>query len=534
MLDHRLIRTDRKIEDRQSPVSQDHGARRIPPETLAVGTTVSQGLRHPPDRTLVGGELLITGERITCAACDCSASPGHADATRIQCPHGVVSPGLINPHDHLGWTRSRPVQPTARYDHRHEWRKAKNGKPKVPAWNVDFSDEAMAWGETRHLLAGTTSMMGEGSVRGLLRNLDWDNEGLGRPSVKNTTFPLGDSDGQMLASGCGYPALPDTATVDKAVAWVPHVAEGVGPEARNELLCLSGQQGGVDVVHSNTSLIHAVGITAADGDLLARAGARVIWSPRTNISLYGHTADVVMLRNLGVTLALGTDWTVTGSINMLRELACADHLSRVHYGAAFSERDLWRMATLGAATSAGVDDLIGALRPGHFADVAIFDAAGHHDHAAVIHAGVAQVALVLRGGKALHGDEALVTALADPEGCEPLNVCGRQKRICLQRETGFSLATLQAALSVGETYPLFFCGVPDNEPTCVPSRPGSYDGSTSASDGDGDGIPDASDNCPTVFNPPRPLDGASQADHDGDGLGDSCDPCPLGDCAQKQ
>jgi hypothetical protein len=36
-------------------------------------------------------------------------------------------------------------------------------------------------------------------------------------------------------------------------------------------------------------------------------------------------------------------------------------------------------------------------------------------------------------------------------------------------------------------------------------------------DTDGDGIPDASDNCPTVANP-------TQADKDGDGIGDACDP----------
>jgi len=40
-----------------------------------------------------------------------------------------------------------------------------------------------------------------------------------------------------------------------------------------------------------------------------------------------------------------------------------------------------------------------------------------------------------------------------------------------------------------------------------------------ATDGDGDGVADVADNCPTDFNP-------NQADKDGDGIGDGCDVCP--------
>ena len=93
-----------------------------------------------------------------------------------------------------------------------------------------------------------------------------------------------------------------------------------------------------------------------------------------------------------------------------------------------------------------------------------------------------------------------------------------------------SYAAVQAAAN---SFAAFFCGPPPNEPTCVPSRPASvagstiYTGAVSADDGDGDGIPDAADDCPRVFNPIRPVDNGAQADADGDGLGDLCDPCPL-------
>ena len=50
------------------------------------------------------------------------------------------------------------------------------------------------------------------------------------------------------------------------------------------------------------------------------------------------------------------------------------------------------------------------------------------------------------------------------------------------------------------------------------SDSGSGSGS-SVSDVDGDGVPDASDNCPAVAN-------AQQYDEDSDGIGDACDNCP--------
>ncbi len=122
---------------------------------------------------------------------------------------------------------------------------------------------------------------------------------------------------------------------------------------------------------------------------------------------------------------------------------------------------------------------------------------------------------------------AIVLALRSGEGCALTSVCGTSKRLCLVDEIGMYLTELES--SVGGIYPLFFCEIPSDEPTCTPQRSESVNGSTiytgvaTADDPDGDGI-EAGDNCPRVFNPIRPLDAGSQADTDGDGIGDACDP----------
>jgi hypothetical protein len=66
------------------------------------------------------------------------------------------------------------------------------------------------------------------------------------------------------------------------------------------------------------------------------------------------------------------------------------------------------------------------------------------------------------------------------------------------------------------------CIAHDGVETCELPGATTPDGGVDAdpnADGDGDGIADRTDNCPTVKN-------ANQANEDGDALGDACDPCP--------
>jgi hypothetical protein len=264
---------------------------------------------------------------------------------------------------------------------------------------------------------------------------------------------------------------------------------------------------------------------------MAKTDTALVWSPRSNIRLYGDTAAVTLAAQLGVQIALGTDWTASGSMNMLRELQCADSLNQNYFGKFFTDEQLWLMVTRNAAQSVNFDDVIGTLRQGTAADVAIFNGATNKDHRAVIAAGPQDVVLVLRSGKPLYGDSAVISGLTDPSACDTVQVCGSGKLLCIMGEVGKTYPELMTA--AGQSYPAFFCGTPDNEPSCVPMRPKSvmgstiYDGTITSEDLDGDGIPNTLDNCPTVFNPIRPLDGNAQADADGDGVGDACDPCPL-------
>lgn len=484
-----------------------------------------------PEGLLENGHLLIGSDgKVACAACDCSDTAGFSGATVVACQNGLISPGLINAHEHLTFGEGSPVNhDPERFEHRHDWREGNNGHTELPTPGSSSGSAGPIFAELRHLVGGATSINGSGSADGLLRNLDrsgTDQLGLDQPAVEYDTFPLGDSRGQTQTTGCDYPSLPgpNDSQITGALAYTPHIAEGIGVTAENEFTCIYESAG--SEVFAKTAIIHGVGLTAADYALMAAEGTSLIWSARTNIDLYGHTAPVTLAANSGVLIALGTDWPASGSMNVLRELACFADFNQRNLGGFFTERQLLDMATVNAATALKSESKIGSLAPGRFADVAVFDTTQNAGYQAAIRGEPKTVALVLRGGDPLYGDAELMAGLG-AQACETMDVCGTQKRLCVMQETGMSLADVQNALDP-DTLDLFACGVPAGEPTCIPFRMGEFDGLSVSGDQDGDGIPDDRDNCPSIFNAPRDdLDQGVQPDADGDMLGDVCDVCPL-------
>ena len=536
------------------------------------------------DTIYQGGEVVVdaTGliQYVGCGA-DRPMDLDVSTSTRIDCASGVISPGLINAHDHQYFDQNYPFADTGdRYDHRNDWRSS----PAISAPG-DFDQEQVAWTELRQVMAGTTSIAGSGQEFGFLRNADapWWSYPLYDDSLWNVfagespvqivtdTFPLENPGEYQQYTDCDdYTYLGRQKNFYTDV-YVPHVAEGINTAAATEFDCLADVD---DMVTGDFAMVHGLALTAHDGRMLAENRASLIWSPRSNVFLYGNTAIAPMLKNQGVLLSLGTDWTPSGSLALGRELVCADKLNHAYFNSAFSDRELWLMATLNPAIALHVADRVGRLQAGYFGDISIFDGHGFENpYRAVIEADAASTALVLRrssmpfpfldgaptyvGSIALSGDEPILASLpptlhdfyapflgiSEPL-CEAIDVCGIPKMVCPLRETWYldelipdepllNPLTLTALEADNEdSYPLFFCGAPPDEPTCMPYREGEYDGipvrgPASRSDWDGDGIVDNRDNCRKVFNPVRPMDGGMQADSDGDGRGDACDKCPL-------
>ena len=558
-------------------------------ETGAVSLTI-KGNVLDIDTIFQGGEVVIdeTG-LIVYVGCSLDR-PENLDSlveasTKITCAQGVISPGLINAHDHLAYNHNYPFESTdMRFEHRSEWRELLKTYGMSPPPSEDYAQDI--WSELRQVMTGTTAIAAASYELGFLRNLDtwWKYHeyfddylwavysGESRIQIDTDTFPLqSPGDYSQHPSGCGHYDPGACGKNDYTDVFVPHVSEGINDAAHNEFTCLSSVP---DMLSDPFAMIHGVALDAIDGELLASHGASLIWSPRSNISLYGNTAPVSMLHNQGVLLSLSTDWTPSGSMNLSRELACADEFNKKYLNNTFSDRELWMMVTYNPAAALRIEDKIGALKTGLFADIAIFDGKGKENpYRAIIEADPKSTALVLKrssmpspfvggpdylGSIALYGDDNILNAMPvtlhatyyswfygeSPSFCTTVDVCGSEKAICVSRETYWGFWTpytyedLYAVNGDGASYPLFFCNessteciTPPDEPTSIPSRMGEYDGTIIKKGGfkdyDGDGIPDNADNCKKTFNPIRPMDNGVQADSDGDGIGDVCDKCPL-------
>ena len=281
----------------------------------------------------------------------------------------------------------------------------------------------MRGAELRFMMGGATSTVSAGGTGGLLRNLDSSSlsGSLGNQAADSDTFPLGDANGTKLESGCGYPNITTNSSISGLDAYVPHVSEGIDTAARNEFLCI--QDGANDLIEPQTGLVHAVGLTAGDINVMEPEYTKVVWSPRSNISLYGNTASVSVIERAGVPWR----WVRTGCRAAPRT-SCASwpapSSSTSSTLAAFSRTSTsaWSPPT---PPSSRAFSSARMLKEGLAGDIAVFRSGDLDAHSAVVRAQPEDVALVARGGQVLYGDDALLASQAlGTDACETLDVCG--------------------------------------------------------------------------------------------------------------
>jgi cytosine/adenosine deaminase-related metal-dependent hydrolase len=411
--------------------------------------------------------LVVEGGKIAAIS---DSKPAIAGAKVLQTDE-LVFPGFVDLHNHPLWAvfprfAPKPPPAAAPWPNRYAWRSdARYHKALQDPWWDMMSHGAFCaldeYAELQALIGGTTSILGldlvdenappPGCIRGLARNLDYYTGFYGsQTGQERVAWVLG------VFSDMHYPAarmLHDRLDAGKLDAMVVHTAEGRrdDAESRAEFTMLKSW----GLLGPHTAVVHGVALSADDYAAMAKAGASLIWSPRSNLELYHQTADLKDAVKAKLQIALAPDWAPTGSPNMLGEIAYADALKTD-----FSQKQLFEMATATPARIARLDGKIGTLVAGHYADLFLLHGDGRDPYRALAHAKPQDVTLTMVGGEPLYGAAANLKALGAVT--EDMDVCG-EKRAFNSAALPMSFAKLRETLTAKlKTYgialaPLVYC-----------------------------------------------------------------------------
>ncbi len=322
-----------------------------------------------------------------------------------------IFPGLIDLHTH-SWYNILPLWRSQRapFDHRHVWRKDPGYKAAIggvldqlegyiPARKVFSELQAVAGGTT--LLdepRPLDSEEGEGATL-LCRDTGSPRE-LGLEPGKEVRsvvdfFKPGKSGKPRVKPGYdGKPAPLDAYVADRErlQATLVHLAEGrsgfgsdrgVDAYSRAEFEALMAHPAMRDkaaVRGSRLALVHGCGVDVDDPshvDFLLERDISIIWSPASNMLLYGDTIDAEAFIQRGINVAVGSDWSPSGSKHVWDEARFARFFLNA-IGSDISDADVFKMVTTSPGRCLGLR--FGRIEEGAAADFFVLRSPIESDH----------------------------------------------------------------------------------------------------------------------------------------------------------
>ncbi|MBX3084101.1 MAG: amidohydrolase family protein [Anaerolineae bacterium] len=258
----------------------------------------------------------------------------------------AIYPGLINAHDHLElnhYPRSkfRPV-----YANAHQWGEdflpQLAEEPYVSLRRQPLSEQCTIGG-IKNLRSGVTTVVHHNPLH---------------PPLRSPDFPVRVVQHYGWAHSLHFEknVRASFRKTPRGAVWMIHLAEGTDDIAAGELRQLHA----LGCLQKHTVLIHGVGLSAEDRQLVIAQGAGLVWCPSTNLFLLGATGDVRDFSAAGK-LAIGTDSRLTADGDMFDELRAAARTGQLSIAA------LFRAVTTDAATMLRLRN-VGTLLPGYAPD----------------------------------------------------------------------------------------------------------------------------------------------------------------------
>jgi 5-methylthioadenosine/S-adenosylhomocysteine deaminase len=390
------------------------------------GTVAAMRDGAPAD---VPGAVWIDDDGLIAAVTPLDAEPaGFAGAPRVAAG-GVIYPGLIDLHNHLLYNTlplwTEPARPTPWTSHAQWPRQA-------PSYQAKINDPAELLGkaagrallryvETRAIIGGTTAIQGNPNGTplpdgDLVRNIDSERLGTTQDFIRVRT---------LVANN---PAQLQTyvTAVGQGRGFIYHLCEGSDPALLAEYTLVEG----VGLVHRLLMAIHGTALQQAQLDALAGVGATLVWSPFSNLWLYGQTAAIGQAKASSLRLCLGSDWAPSGTTSVLWELKVADLWNHAQPQPVFTSQELCELVTAnpGDALAQVWPHPVGRLVPGAAADLVVVANRNPDVYANLIRATERDIRLVVVGGAARYGTASLLR-LAGAAHPTPIRVAGLARQI---------------------------------------------------------------------------------------------------------
>ena len=334
----------------------------------------------------------------------------------------IISPGMIDAHNHVQYNIFPRWEIDTIYKNRYQWPKEKEydekyKKPYSILKKTSFKADLTKYGEVKALIAGTTMIQGSPKYKAnstLIRNVE-HYTGLGPDKIGQSVMSV-----SRLAEKDKNLKLKLEFSEGKLKAYLVHLAEGVDQKSLDEFTKLEE----LDLVLPQMVIIHGTALGDEEFRKMGKNGMSLVWSPRSNMALYGKTTDISSALKNNVRLALACDWSISGSNNLLEEIRYADSIDNTTFGDLLSFEDLIRMVTLNPALILGFEGVIGMVREGFVADLVVFRRKDPDPFRSISLSSPEDVALVMVAGDPLYGDRELMERLGKKNDNELLSVGG--------------------------------------------------------------------------------------------------------------
>ncbi len=408
------------------------------------------------DRVHANAIVYVNGHLIEAIADANAAPPRGFENVKVLNTRGTLYPGLMDLHNHLSYDALAMWKVPRQYTNRDDWGahadylRLISGPMNVLGQTDGFPEAIARFAECKSLLGGVTTSQGialfsNTGIRryyhGLLRNVEIS-DGPDLPAAKAR---IGDVQAKSASQFLAH--------LKTCSCLLLHLSEGTDSRAREHFHSLSLPDGRVAMTDALVG-IHCVALQRADFKLLARHGGGMVWSPLSNLLLYGKTADMAAAVAEGMTIGLGSDWSPSGSKSLLGELKAAYAYSEQN-GGIFTARDIVAMATRNAATLLKWDRGLGSLEGGKRADLVVVRGTTAEPYLQLIKARESDISLVLIGGIRRYG---LPSLMPDARQLEEWKVAGLRRRMDLRIPETLASAS---RLSLGQAVDRLKAGLRD-------------------------------------------------------------------------